>query len=145
MGITVVPCTTSEKDGEGGTTVSDGFKYRVPSDNCGCQIYLDETDAMDGPGLALTADVGDEETTVVLGAYGIRELRLALARFERAQKSPAPSAPQQCEQQCDHLAHDVTPTGTRLGKRPGQGRLGQERWEPCRVANLQDGGGSGGN
>lgn len=37
-------------------------------------------------GLEVTCDVGDQETTVVLDAYGVRKLRLALQRYERGMK-----------------------------------------------------------
>jgi hypothetical protein len=43
------------------------------------QVELRETPE----GLELTADVGDEETTIVLDLEGVKRLRLALSRYER--------------------------------------------------------------
>lgn len=55
------------------------YEAKVYGDNLGTEVLLQETDE----GLELTAYVGDEETTVLLGDGGVRELRLALARYER--------------------------------------------------------------
>lgn len=43
------------------------------------EVYLQAVE----DGLELTADVGDEETTVVLHKEAVRNLRLALQRYER--------------------------------------------------------------
>lgn len=43
------------------------------------EIHLQETEE----GLELTADVGDQDTTVVLDDTAVRKLRLALQRYER--------------------------------------------------------------
>lgn len=40
-------------------------------------------------GLEVTADVGDQETTVTLELYGARQLRLLLQRYEREMKAVA--------------------------------------------------------
>lgn len=66
------------------------FTYKVWGDNYGTVLHLNEVDG-DGEGvigsqLELTADVGDEELTITLGDYGVRELKLALARYERRKK-----------------------------------------------------------
>jgi len=51
------------------------------------QILLQSTTTAAGtPGLEITADVGDEETTVTLELEGVRRLRLALQAFERKQR-----------------------------------------------------------
>lgn len=55
------------------------FRERIPGANYACQVYLQETPE----GLELTVDDTENELIIVLGRYGVRELRLALARYER--------------------------------------------------------------
>jgi len=68
--------------------MSEPFRERVWGANYHTEIRLSEMPPepgapTDDPLLALTADVGDEETTGVLDADGVRNLRLALQRYER--------------------------------------------------------------
>lgn len=58
------------------------FTERIWATNYTTVIHLQETEE----GLELTADVGDEETTVVLDSDGVRNLRLALTRYERKKR-----------------------------------------------------------
>ena len=57
----------------------------------GTELRLkDARDDIDGdPVLEVTADVGDLETTVALNAFHVKELRLALQRWEKTQKAQA--------------------------------------------------------
>lgn len=59
----------------------DRFNERVFGANYGTEVLLQET----SEGLEITTDVGDQETTVLLDADGVRKLRLLLARYERRQ------------------------------------------------------------
>jgi non-ribosomal peptide synthetase component F len=59
--------------------ITDNFTARIFAANGGTEVTLQET----SEGLELTADVGDQETTVVLHPEAVRKLRLALARYER--------------------------------------------------------------
>lgn len=60
------------------TESADDF-VRVYSASYGPFLLLHETDE----GLEVTADIGDQEATVVLDLDGIRKLRLELQRRER--------------------------------------------------------------
>lgn len=65
------------------------FDERIPGNDYHRQVFLHEATGDDDgePLLELTAFDGDEQTTVRLSLYGVRELRLALARFERRKKA----------------------------------------------------------
>ena len=55
------------------------FKERIPGNDYAREVYLNAT----AEGLEITVDDTENETTIVLSDYGVRELRLALARYER--------------------------------------------------------------
>lgn len=55
------------------------FNMRLPGANYVDRIYLDHTDE----GLKLTVDDQDEQTSIVLNPDNVRDLRLALQRYER--------------------------------------------------------------
>ena len=55
------------------------FKERIPAADYVQQVYLNATPE----GLEITIDDSKTELTVPLSDYGVRELRLALARYER--------------------------------------------------------------
>jgi hypothetical protein len=61
-----------------------GMHERVWAANYATELWLTETESPEGdPRLEVTADVGDQETTIVLDPDGVRQLRLLLARYER--------------------------------------------------------------
>lgn len=60
------------------------FHERVFGANNGTELWVTGSLSPEGdPRLEITADVGDQETTVALDPDGVRKLRLALARYER--------------------------------------------------------------
>lgn len=60
------------------------FYERIPGANYTDQVYLTSVRDEDGePLLELRVTNDDEEVAIPLSDYGIRELRLALSRYER--------------------------------------------------------------